>query len=61
MSTRLKGKVYKMTVRPSMLYGLETMKLIKRHEAELMLRISLGGIKADWIRNEYISETAQVE
>ena len=46
--TRVKGKVYKGAVRPAMLYGLETVALTKRQEAEMkvaelkMLRCSLG-------------------
>ena len=45
---KVKGKVYKTVVRPSMLYGLETAALTKKQEAELevaelkMLRFSLG-------------------
>ena len=63
---RLKGKVYKVAVRPAMLYGLETVALTKRQEAEMevaelkMLRFSLGVTRMDNIRNEYIRGTAQV-
>ena len=32
---RVKGKVYKVAVRPAMLYGLETGALTKRQEAEI--------------------------
>ncbi|KAK3542298.1 hypothetical protein QTP86_021960, partial [Hemibagrus guttatus] len=35
ISARIKGKVYKTVVRPAMLYGLETVSLRKRQEAEL--------------------------
>ena len=62
---RVKGKVYKVAVRPAMLYGLETVALTKRQEAEMevaelkMLRFSLG-TRMDNIRNEYIRGTAQV-
>ena len=64
---RVKGKVYKVAVRPAMLYGLETVALTKRQEAEMevaelkMLRFSLGVTRMDKIRNEYIRGTAQVE
>ena len=50
-----------------MLYGLETVALTKRQEAEMevaelkMLRFSLGVTRMDKIRNEYIRGTAQVE
>ena len=57
---RVKGKVYKVAVRPAMLYnyGLETVALTKRQEAEMeveelkMLRFSLGVTRMDKIRNE---------
>ena len=63
---RVKGKVYKVAVRPAMLYGLETVALTKRQEAEMevaelkMLRFSLGVTRMDKIRNECIRGTAQV-
>ena len=65
-STRVKGKVYRVAVRPAMLYGLETVALTKRQDAEMevaewkMLRFSLGVKRIDKIRNEYIRGTAQV-
>ena len=63
---RVKGKVYRVAVRPAMLYGLETVALTKRQEAEMevselkMLRFSLGVTRMDKIRNEYIRGTARV-
>ena len=57
VSARMKGKVYKTVMRPAMLYGLETVALGKRQEAELevaemkMLRFSLGVTRMDRIRN----------
>ena len=63
---RVKGKVYRVAVRPAMLYGLETVALTKRQEAEMgvaelkMLRFSLVVTRMDTIRNEYIRGTAQV-
>ena len=63
---RVKGKVYRVAVRPAMLYGLETVAPTKRQEAEMevaelkMLRFSLGVTRMDKIRNEYIRGTAQV-
>ena len=62
---RVKGKVYRVAVRPAMLYGLETVALTKRQEAEMevaelkMLRFSLGVTTMDKIRNEYIRGTAR--
>ena len=35
LSTRVKEKVYNTTVRPAMLYGMETVALTRRQEAEL--------------------------
>ncbi|KAK3547951.1 hypothetical protein QTP70_001318 [Hemibagrus guttatus] len=66
ISARIKGKVYRTVVRPAMLYGLETVSLRKRQEAELevaelkMLKFSLGVTRLDRIRNEYIRGTAYV-
>ena len=63
---RVKGKMYKVAVRPAMLYGLEAVALAKRQEAEMevaeltMLRFSLGVTRMDKLRNEYITGTAQV-
>ena len=63
---RVKGKVYRVAVRPAMLYGLETAALTKRQEAEMevaelkMLRFSLGVTRMDKIGNEYIRGTTQV-
>ncbi|KAL7841080.1 hypothetical protein SRHO_G00247710 [Serrasalmus rhombeus] len=64
---RVKGKIYKTVVRPAMMYGLETVALSKRQEAELevaemkMLRFSLGVTRLDKIRNEQIRGTVKVE
>ncbi|MCJ8736398.1 hypothetical protein PDJAM_G00257470 [Pangasius djambal] len=66
ISARIKGKVYETVVRAARLYGLETVALRKRQEAELevaelkMLRFSLGVTRLDRIRNEYIRGTAHV-
>ena len=63
---RVKGKMYKVAVIPSLSYGLETVALTKRQEAEMevaelkMLRCSLGVTRTDKIRNEYIRGTALV-
>ena len=49
-----------MVVRSAMLYGLETVPLTKKQEAELsvaelkMLRFSLGVTRMDKIKNEFI-------
>ena len=57
---RGKGKVYKVAVRPAMLYGLATVSLTKRQGAEtevaelkmLRLRFPLRVTRMDKIRNE---------
>ena len=53
------GKMYNVEVGPTMLYGLETVALTKRQEAEMyvaefqkMLRFSLGLTHMDKFRNE---------
>ena len=54
---RIKGKVYKVAVRPAMLSGLETAALTKRQEAAMevaelkMLRFSLGVHRCQPSRN----------
>ncbi|XP_061621461.1 uncharacterized protein LOC133474126 [Phyllopteryx taeniolatus] len=66
VSARMKGKVYKTVVRPAMMYGLETVALKRKQEAELevaemkMLRFALGVTRLDKIRNELIRGTAKV-
>ena len=37
---RVKGKVYKVTVRPAMLYSFETVALTKRQEAEMEVLVA---------------------
>ena len=55
LSACAKRKVYKMVVRPAMLYGLETVPLTKKQEAELVvLRFSLRVTRMDKIKNEFI-------
>ena len=56
---RVKGKVYKVEVRPAMVYGLATVALAEMAELK-MLRFSLGVTRMDKIRNEYIRGTTQV-
>ena len=58
--------MYKVLVRPAMMYALETVALTKRQEAELevakikMLRFSLGATKLDKIKNEVIRGAVHV-
>ena len=54
----MKEKVYKTVVKPAMMYGLETLAIGRRQEAELevaklkMQTFSLGVTGMDRIRNE---------
>jgi len=67
VSARLKGRVYNTAIRPAMLYGMETVALTRKQEAEFevaelrMLRFAMGVTRMDKIRNEYIRGTAGVE
>ena len=55
---RVKGKVYTLKVRPTMVYWLDMVTLTKRQEVEMevaelkLLRFSLGVTRMDKIRNE---------
>ena len=66
LSTRVKGKVYNTAVRPAMLYGMETLALTRRQEAELemaelrMLRFAMGVTRLDKIKNTHVRGTANV-
>ena len=66
ISLRVKGKVYKMVVRPAMMYGAETWAVKKAQEKKLnvaemrMLRWMSGVTKLDRIRNERIRGTTRV-
>ena len=58
LPSRVKGKV---AVKPAVLYGLETLALTNRHQADVKLvRFTLGVTRMDKIRNEYIRGTEHV-
>ena len=67
LSACAKGKVYKTVVRPAVLYDLETVSLTKKQEADLamaelkmlVLRFSLGVMRMDKIKNEFIRGTVK--
>ena len=67
LSARVKEKVYISVVRPAMVHGLGTMAVTKKQVEEMevreirRLRFSLGVMKKDKIRNEYIRGTVKVE
>ena len=60
LSVCAKGKVYKTVVRSAMLYGLKTVPLTKKQEAELavaklkMSKNFLDVIRMDKIKNEFV-------
>ena len=66
LSTRVKGKIYNTAVRAAMLYGMETVALTRRQEAELevaelrMLRFAMGVTRLDKIKNTDVRGTANV-
>ena len=66
LSAKVKGKMYKSVVRPTMLYGMETVtvtekKMGKMEVAELkMVRWALGVTIKDKIRNEYVRGNAKI-
>ena len=67
LPARVKGKVYNTVVRPTMVYGLETVVVTKKQVKEMevaemkMLRFAMGVTRKDKIRNEYIRGTVKVE
>ena len=66
LSAKVKGKMYKSVVRPTMLYGMETVAVTekqigKMEVAELkMVRWALGVTRKDKIRNEYMRGAAKI-
>ena len=63
---KLKGRLYKIMVRPAMLYGMEALALTKGQEKKMevaemkMLRFALGKTRMDMIPNNTIRETIGV-
>ena len=66
LPARVKGKVYSSVVRPAMVYGLDTVAVTKKQLEEMevaemkMLRFTMGVMRKDKIRNEYIRSTVMV-
>ena len=66
LSAKIKGKMNKSVVRPTMLYGMETVVVTERQMkkmkvAELkMVRWALGVTRKDKIRNEYVRGIAKI-
>ena len=60
LSAKVKDKMYKSVVRPTMLYGMERQEG-KMDVAELkMVRWALGVTRKDKIRNKYVRGTAKI-
>ena len=66
LSAKVKGKMYKSVVRPTILYGMEMVAVMERQMekmevAELkMVRWALGVTRKDKIKNEYVRGTAKI-
>ena len=67
LPARVKGKVYSSVVRPTMVYGLETVAVTKKQVEKVevsemkMLRFAMGVTRKDKIRKEHIRSTVKVE
>ena len=66
LSARVKGKMYKSVVRPTMLYDMETVAVTERQVGKMevaelkMVRWTLGVTRKNRIRNEYVRGTAKI-
>ena len=64
---KLKSRLYKVMVRPAMLYGIEALAVTKRQESKMevaemeMLRFSLGKTRMDKFRDEDTRKTMGVD
>ena len=63
---KIKGRLYKVMVRPAMLYGMEAVAVTKAQERKMevaemkMLRFSIGKTRLDRIRNEEVRRSLGV-
>ena len=66
LSAKVKGKIHKSTVRPTMLYGMETVAVTERQMGKMevaelkMVSWALGVRRKDKIRNEYVRGTVKI-
>ena len=66
LSAKVKGKMYKSVVRPTKLYGMETVAVTERRMGKMevaelkMVRWALGVTRKDKIRNECMRGTAKI-
>ena len=66
LSARTKGKMYKIAVRPALMYSMETVAVTQRQVQKIdvtelkMVRWALGVTRVDKIQNRYIRGTAKI-
>ena len=66
LSAKIKGKMYKSIVKPTILYGMETVAVTERQVGKMevaklkMVRLALGVTRKDKIRNESVRGTAKI-
>ena len=66
LSAKVKGEMYKSVVRPTMLYGMETVAVTERQVGKMevaelkMVRWALKVTRKDNIRNKYVRGTAKI-
>ena len=66
LSAKVKGKIYKSVVRPTMLYGMEMVAVTERQVGKIevaelkMVRWALRVTRKDKIRNEYVRGTSKI-
>ena len=66
LSAKVKGKMYKSVVRPTMLYGMETVVVTERQVGKMevaelkMLRWALGVTRKDKKRDKYVKGAAKI-
>ena len=67
LSAKVKVKMYKSVLRPTMLYGMETVAVTERQVGKMevaelkMVRWALGVTRKDKVKNEYMRGTAKIE
>ena len=66
LSAKVKSKMYKSVVRPTMLYRMEAVAVTERQVGKIkvaelkMVRWALGVTRKDKIRNKYVRGTAKI-
>ena len=66
LSVKVKGNMCKSVVRPTILYGMETVAVMERQMGKMevaelkMVRWAMGVTRKDKIRNEYVRGTGKI-